>query len=136
MNYHYYSGRRVLPELFINLVRTNPAGSAGRSGRRRGKIKREVDASGVTLMQILLTHGHLDHVGAAVNWRSITAFLLSVRKKKMSSGCRTAARKAACLVWMKVSAADAPDRWLNDGDRVSVRCDVTGTLSGTPRRDA
>ena len=29
------------------------------------KIKQEVDASGVTLMQILLTHGHLDHVGAA-----------------------------------------------------------------------
>ncbi len=29
------------------------------------KIKQEVDASGLTLMQILLTHGHLDHVGAA-----------------------------------------------------------------------
>ena len=27
------------------------------------KIKQEVDASGLTLMQILLTHGHLDHVG-------------------------------------------------------------------------
>ena len=30
-------------------------------------IKQEVDASGVTLMQILLTHGHLDHVGAAAD---------------------------------------------------------------------
>ena len=29
------------------------------------KIKQEVAESGVTLMQILLTHGHLDHVGAA-----------------------------------------------------------------------
>ena len=29
------------------------------------KIKQEVDDSGLTLMQILLTHGHLDHVGAA-----------------------------------------------------------------------
>ncbi len=67
------------------------------------KIKQEVDASGVTLMQILLTHGHLDHVARRVNWRSITAFLLSVRKKKMSSGCKDCRRKAACLVWMSVS---------------------------------
>ncbi len=31
----------------------------------RKKIKQEVDDSGLTLMQILLTHGHLDHAGAA-----------------------------------------------------------------------
>ena len=30
------------------------------------KIKQEVDASGLTLMQILLTHGHLDHTGATL----------------------------------------------------------------------
>ncbi len=29
------------------------------------RIKQEVAAAGVSLMQILLTHGHLDHVGAA-----------------------------------------------------------------------
>ena len=29
------------------------------------RIKQEVSAAGVSLMQILLTHGHLDHVGAA-----------------------------------------------------------------------
>jgi glyoxylase-like metal-dependent hydrolase (beta-lactamase superfamily II) len=35
------------------------------------KIKQEVAASGVTLMQILLTHGHLDHVVQRLNWRTL-----------------------------------------------------------------
>ena len=54
------------------------------------KIKQEVDDSGLTLMQILLTLGHLVHVGAA-------------RKKKMSSGCKACLRKVVCLVWKSAS---------------------------------
>lgn len=67
------------------------------------KIKQEVDDSGLTLMQILLTHGHLDHVGAARNWRNITACRFLVRKKKMSSGCKACLRKVVCLVWKSAS---------------------------------
>lgn len=67
------------------------------------KIKQEVDASGLTLMQILLTHGHLDHVGAQLNWHSIMVYRLLVRKKKMSSGYRDSLRRAACLAWAIVS---------------------------------
>lgn len=67
------------------------------------KIKQEVDASGVTLMQIYSRMGISIMSARRVNWRSITAFLLSVRKKKMSSGCKDCRRKAACLVWMSVS---------------------------------
>lgn len=66
-------------------------------------IKQEVAASGVTLMQILLTHGHLDHVVQRLNWLNTTVCRLSVRKKKMSSGFRGCLPKAACLVWMTVS---------------------------------
>ena len=58
------------------------------------KIKQEVDASGLTLMQILLTHGHLDHVGAAAEL---------AQKKKMSSGCKACLRKVVCLVWKSAS---------------------------------
>ncbi len=35
-------------------------------------IKQQVAEAGVTLQQILLTHGHLDHVGRRLNWRSTT----------------------------------------------------------------
>ena len=82
------------------------------------RIKAVVAEAGVTLMQILLTHGHLDHVGAALNWRSIMGYRLLVRKKRMSSGWKDYRRKAGC------SAEDCqplrPDRWLNEGDVVNV----------------
>ena len=67
------------------------------------KIKQEVDDSGLTLMQILLTHGHLDHVAQRRNWRNITACRFSARKKKMSSGCKACLRKVVCLVWKSAS---------------------------------
>ncbi|MDU1267218.1 MAG: MBL fold metallo-hydrolase [Escherichia coli] len=53
------------------------------------KIKQEVDDSGLTLMQILLTHGHLDHVGAAADG-------------------------------LEECQPLTPDRWLNEGDTISI----------------
>ena len=67
------------------------------------KIKQEVDDSGLTLMQILLTHGHLDHVGAAAELAQHTACRFSARKKKMSSGSKACLRKVVCLVWKSAS---------------------------------
>mgnify|MGYP000084403679 CR=1 FL=1 len=68
------------------------------------KIKQEVDDSGLTLMQILLTHGHLDHVGAAAELAQhygVPVFWPG--KKKMSSGCKACLRKVVCLVWKSAS---------------------------------
>lgn len=67
------------------------------------KIKQEVDASGLTLMQILLTHGHLDHVGAAAELAQHYGVPVFARKKKMSSGCKACLRKVVCLVWKSAS---------------------------------
>ena len=65
--------------------------------RRCGKNQTEVDDSGLTLMQILLTHGHLDHVGAAAELAQHCNVPVSARKKKMSSGCKACLRKVVCL---------------------------------------
>ncbi|STI87072.1 metal-binding hydrolase [Escherichia coli] len=46
------------------------------------KIKQEVDDSGLTLMQILLTHGHLDTLAQRRNWRNITACRFLARKRR------------------------------------------------------
>lgn len=68
------------------------------------KIKQEVDDSGLTLMQILLTHGHLDHVGAAAELAQHYGVpVFGDRKKKMSSGCKACLRKVVCLVWKSAS---------------------------------
>lgn len=82
------------------------------------KIKQEVDASGLTLMQILLTHGHLDHVGAAAELAQHYGVPVIGPEKKMSSGCRGCLRKPH--VWLGDCEPLTPDRWLNEGDRISV----------------
>ncbi len=50
------------------------------------RIKEEVAAAGVSLMQILLTHGHRITSAPQPSWRNITVCQLLDRKKKMSSG--------------------------------------------------
>ncbi|OKT61535.1 hypothetical protein ACN68_27335 [Escherichia coli] len=75
------------------------------------KIKQEVDDSGLTLMQILLTHGHLDHVGAAAEL-GVLAARLACAKSYVWSG--------------RVPAADA--RSLAERRRYHQHreCDFTG----------
>jgi hydroxyacylglutathione hydrolase len=74
---------------------------------------------GLTLDRLLLTHGHLDHVGAAgllASQRGLTiegpqiedAFLLDTLPQQ------------AALFGFPPTAAFRPQRWLHDGDTVSV----------------
>ncbi|STB58424.1 hydroxyacylglutathione hydrolase [Citrobacter freundii] len=67
------------------------------------KIKQEVDASGLTLMQILLTHGHLDHVGAAAELAQHYGVPVIGPEKKTSSGYKGFLLRVACLAWAIVN---------------------------------
>lgn len=63
------------------------------------RIKAVVAEAGVTLMQILLTHGHLDHVGAAAELAQHYGVPVIGPEKKMSSGWKDCRRKAGCSAW-------------------------------------
>jgi len=76
-------------------------------------------AEGVTLERLLLTHGHLDHVGAALE--------LSERLDLPIEGPHTADAfwlqqlpEQAVLFGFPPARAFEPHRWLADGDRVRV----------------
>lgn len=82
-------------------------------------IKSEVSSLGVTLTQVLLTHGHLDHVGAAaelaahyqvpiVGPHTEDAFLLATLPEQ------------ARMFGLEDCAPFTPDRWLAEGDVVMV----------------
>ncbi|MEW6646420.1 MAG: MBL fold metallo-hydrolase [Pseudomonadota bacterium] len=79
--------------------------------------------AGVTLTRLLLTHGHLDHVGAA----RILADRLGIPVEGPQEEDRFWLEKLpeqAAMFGFPDTAAFLPDRWLNDGDTVQV-----GTLS-------
>ncbi len=63
------------------------------------RIKAVVAEAGVTLMQILLTHGHLDHVGAAAELAQHYGVPVIGPEKEMSSGWKDYRRKAGCSAW-------------------------------------
>jgi glyoxylase-like metal-dependent hydrolase (beta-lactamase superfamily II) len=81
------------------------------------RLKAALDKLGATLEKVFLTHGHLDHCGAAGDVR--TQFGVPIEGPHIED-----------LFWieqMKVSAANygfpvgvefLPDRWLDDGDTV------------------
>ncbi|SQC38884.1 metal-binding enzyme [Klebsiella pneumoniae] len=68
------------------------------------RIKAVVAEAGVTLMQILLTHATSITLAPRLNWRSIMAYRLLVRKKRMSSGWKDYRRKAGCSAWRIATA--------------------------------
>ncbi|TVS73945.1 hydroxyacylglutathione hydrolase GloC [Escherichia coli] len=77
------------------------------------KIKQEVDASGLTLMQILLTHGHLDHVGAAAE---LAVFGPEKEDEFWLQGLPAQSR----MFGLEECQPLTPDRWLNEGDTISI----------------
>lgn len=54
-------------------------------------------------MQILLTHGHLDHVGAAAELAQHYGVPVFGPEKEDEFCCKVCLRKAVCLVWKSAS---------------------------------
>ncbi|GAA4493063.1 MBL fold metallo-hydrolase [Pseudaeromonas paramecii] len=82
-------------------------------------LRKAVAEAGLTLTQLWLTHGHLDHVGAADELRQQT-------------GCPIIGPHQADAFWFEALPAQSqmfgfphqesfvPDRWLNEGDTLSL----------------
>ncbi len=78
-----------------------------------------VDERGLTLTKLLLTHGHLDHVGAAVE---IAARLgIPIEGPHRADDYWLKALPQQCAMFgFPPTEAFTPGRWLADGDTVSV----------------
>jgi len=83
------------------------------------KIKQVVDASGMTLTQILLTHGHLDHVGAAAELAQHYAVPV-IGPEKEDEFWLTGLPVQSRMFGLEECQPLTPDRWLTEGESVSV----------------
>ncbi len=83
------------------------------------KIKQVVDASGMTLTQILLTHGHLDHVGAAAELAQHYAVPV-IGPEKEDEFWLTGLPAQSRMFGLEECQPLMPDRWLTEGESVSV----------------
>ena len=88
-------------------------------GGEVGRLLEGAREMGVELEKILLTHGHLDHCAAAGAMREELKLPIegpqredSFWLEQLPESCR--------MMGMPPAAAFAPDRWLEDGDTVTV----------------
>ena len=103
-------------------------------GGEAERLLAEVTARGLTLEKILLTHGHLDHVGAAVELRDALGIPLIGPQREEQFWLDLLPHQAE-LFGFPPAVAFTPDQWLEDGDRVdvgSMRFDVLHCPGHTP----
>lgn len=88
-------------------------------GGEAERLLSEVARRGLTLETILLTHGHLDHVGAAAEIRA-TRGVPIVGPQRADAFWLDLLPQQAAMFGFPPIAAFTPDRWLEDGDTVEV----------------
>lgn len=83
------------------------------------KIKTEIAALGVTLKQILLTHGHLDHVGAAAELAEYYDVSI-IGPHKADKFWLDGLPQQSQMFGFDECAPLTPSRWLEEGESVHV----------------
>ncbi|WP_130834596.1 MBL fold metallo-hydrolase [[Erwinia] mediterraneensis] len=88
-------------------------------GGDAAKIKQELTQLGLVPAQILLTHGHLDHVGAAAELAAHYQVPL-VGPHKLDAFWLEGLPTQSRMFGLEECAALTPDRWLEEGESVQV----------------
>ena len=103
-------------------------------GGESERLLAEVARRGLTLEKILLTHGHLDHVGAAAALRDALGIPI-VGPQCAEQFWLDILPQQAEMFGFPPTPAFSPDQWLEDGDRVevgSIHLDVLHCPGHTP----
>ena len=88
-------------------------------GGETDRLLAEVAARHLTLEKILLTHGHLDHVGAADELRTRLGIPIEGPERAEQFWLDMLPQQAQ-LFGFPPAQSFTPDRWLHDGDTVAV----------------
>jgi hydroxyacylglutathione hydrolase len=103
-------------------------------GGEAERLLAEVAQRGLALQSILLTHGHLDHVGAAAELRDALGIPIIGPQREEQFWLDILPQQAE-LFGFPPTVSFTPDQWLSDGDQVdvgSVRFDVLHCPGHTP----
>lgn len=88
-------------------------------GGDAAKIIAEVARQGVTVSQILLTHGHLDHVGAATELAAHFDIPIYGPEKEDTFWLEGLPAQSR-MFGLSECDAFTPTRWLEEGDKITV----------------
>ncbi len=83
------------------------------------RILAAIDAAGVTVEKILLTHGHIDHVGATAALAQTLGVPVEGPHEEERFWLNALDKQSRMFAFSPVDAF-TPDRWLDDGDEVAL----------------
>lgn len=92
-------------------------------GGEAGRLLEAVAQHGLQLEQVLLTHGHLDHAGAAGELAQRLGIPILGPHRDDAFWLETLAEQCAMFGFPPVPNF-TPDRWLNDGDSVNIGSEI------------
>lgn len=98
------------------------------------RIRQAIDQSGVRIDKIILTHGHIDHAGGAAALREALGVAIEGPHREDQFLLDELAEDGA-RYGMSEARAVTPDRWLEEGDTVTVgelRFSIFETPGHTP----
>ncbi len=81
-------------------------------------IRKAIDQAQVTVEKILLTHGHIDHAGGAAELRDQLKVAIEGPHEKDAFLLKDLPKSGAQYGYQAL--AFTPDRWLQEGDKVTV----------------
>lgn len=103
-------------------------------GGEADRLMDEIEKHGVTLDKILLTHGHLDHVGAANDIKARTGVEIYGPEKSETFWLQQLKTQCEMFGFPPTDNVE-PDHWFEDGDQVQIgkiTLDVLHTPGHTP----
>ncbi|MEM7216407.1 MAG: MBL fold metallo-hydrolase [Pseudomonadota bacterium] len=99
---------------------TSRAGVVIDPGGDVSRIMQAIEQSEMTVEKILLTHGHLDHVGGAMELKQRLEVEIIGPHEDDEPLCSSVEKVAEMYGLPGTFRSVSPDRWLNEGDTVNI----------------
>jgi glyoxylase-like metal-dependent hydrolase (beta-lactamase superfamily II) len=89
-------------------------------GAEAGTILKTVQQTGLSIFSIVLTHAHIDHVGALREVQHSTGAQFAIHEAEKGLALSAPIRMLTSLGISPVKSPPRPDRLLKDGDRIDI----------------
>jgi hydroxyacylglutathione hydrolase len=94
-------------------------------------ILRTVNDSSLTISLILVTHAHIDHIGALATVKESTGAKFAIHEAEAAAGLGMFSRMLSSMTGGSFSQPPKPDKLLKDGDKIEID-DLSFTVLHTP----
>ncbi len=99
-------------------------------GGEADKILRLIDSMGLTVMAVVNTHAHVDHIGAIRQIKDVTGAQIMMHEAELP--LLQAASRMGRLFGIRIEQPPDPDRFLSEGEVISLGDGISLSVLDTP----